>query len=169
MLTRALQKRHEIDSFIARCEVEREVYKRVPREDHLSQDDWLLLTEIAEMLKPFYDSTMRHQSRAEQGHHGAIWEVLPNIEFILEHLEDLKIRYRDYSTTPDVTNSTPTRQHRKHTLPPTLSLPPTDLSEDCCKHFRMAINNAWQKLDNTQPRPQLAIYRTMLGNQSGMG
>jgi hypothetical protein len=72
MLTRALQKRHEIDSFIAKCEVEREVYKRVPKEDHLSQDNWLLLTETTEMLKPFYDSTMRHQSRAKQGHHGAI-------------------------------------------------------------------------------------------------
>jgi hAT family C-terminal dimerisation region len=93
MITRALQKRDEIDTFVARCERERETYKRVPAEDHLSSDDWLILAETASILKPFYTQTVRLQSRAKDAHHGAIWEVLPAMELILEHLEEQRTIY----------------------------------------------------------------------------
>lgn len=43
----------------------------VPREDRLTPEDWLVLRKSAETLKPSYEHTMRFQSRAKQGHHGA--------------------------------------------------------------------------------------------------
>jgi hypothetical protein len=65
----------------------------LPQEDRLTQEDWLVLRKSAEILKPIYEHTMRFQSRAKQGHHGAIWGVLPSMELILQHLEGLKERY----------------------------------------------------------------------------
>ena len=77
----------------------RQAEKRVPQEDRLSGEDWLILAETAYILKPVYDYTMRFQSRAKEGHHGAIWEVLPSMEIILHHLEMLKTQYVDQSHT----------------------------------------------------------------------
>lgn len=94
MIIRALKKKDEIDTFIRYLD-QGDPDKRVHREDHLSTEDWAILTETAHILKPLYDQTMRHQSRAKQGHHGAIWEVLPSIEFILQHFETLKSQYVD--------------------------------------------------------------------------
>ena len=98
MITRALEKRQEIDALIQVLDV-RQAEKRAPLEDRLSGEDWLILTETAYILKPVYDHTMRFQSRAKEGHHGAIWEVLPSMEIILHHLETLKIQYVDQSNT----------------------------------------------------------------------
>ena len=70
MITRALEKKQEIDAFIQVLDV-RQTEKRVPGEDRLSAEDWLILTETAWILKPVYDHTMRFQSRAKEGHHGA--------------------------------------------------------------------------------------------------
>lgn len=150
MIIRALQKRDEIDSFIARCEREKEAYKRVPAEDHLSSDDWLILAETASILKPFYTLTMRLQSRAKDAHHGAIWEVLPAMELILDHMEDMKKVYRDYHEPQDVDLETlppaqsTRRRHRRQPAPP---FPIDDINEASRKHLRTAINNAWEKLD----------------------
>jgi hypothetical protein len=94
MIIRALKKRQEIDAFIQVLDV-RLAEKRVPQEDRLSSDCWAILAETAHILKPIYDHTMRFQSRAKEGHHGSIWEVLPSMELILHHLETLKTQYTD--------------------------------------------------------------------------
>lgn len=98
MITRALEKKQEIDAFIQVLDV-RQTEKRVPCEDRLSAEDWLILTETACILKPVYDHTMRFQSRGKEGHHGAVWEVLPSMEIILHHFETLKVQYIDQSFT----------------------------------------------------------------------
>jgi hypothetical protein len=100
MIERALAKRDEIDSFISRCEREKEASKRVSPEDHLSAEDWRILGEIAAILRPLYKATIRHQGRAEKASHGSIWEVLPSMEWILSHLESLKTEYADPPTFP---------------------------------------------------------------------
>jgi hypothetical protein len=92
MITRALTKKQEIDAFIQVLDA-RKGDKGLPQEDRLSNEDWLILTKTADILKPIYDHTMRFQSRAKEGHHGAIWEVLPSMEMILHHLESLKSEY----------------------------------------------------------------------------
>jgi hypothetical protein len=57
-------------------------------EDQLTDDDWNHLSEIFEGLKPFYEATLRVESNAGKGHHGAIWEVLPTLEALLSEMED---------------------------------------------------------------------------------
>jgi hypothetical protein len=94
MIVRALKKRQEINAFIQVLDV-RPAEKPVPREDRLSANDWLIIEETAYILKPIYDHTIRFQSRAKEGHHGTIWEVLPSMELILHHLETLKTQYTD--------------------------------------------------------------------------
>jgi hAT family C-terminal dimerisation region len=42
------------------------------------------------ILAPFYKVTKRLEGNAEKGHHGSIWEALPAVELLLEHLEGLK-------------------------------------------------------------------------------
>ena len=38
-------------------------------------------------LEPFWTVTQHLQGKARFGHHGAIWEALPAIEHLLNHLE----------------------------------------------------------------------------------
>jgi hypothetical protein len=142
MIERALQKRDEIDTFIRRCERESDTGKRVPAEDHLMTEDWLLLAETAAILKPFYTQTMRLQSRAPDASHGSIWEALPTMELILDHLEDMKVVYQDFNNPP----SPPVR--RRHRQQPKPHQSNEDLNESCRRHIRTAVNNAWAKFRN---------------------
>jgi hypothetical protein len=141
MIERALQKRDEIDTFIRRCQRERDTGKRVPAEDHLTTEDWLLLAETAAILKPFYTQTMRLQSRAADASHGSIWEALPTMELILDHLEDMKVVYQDFNDPP----SPPVRRRRRQQPNPHQSN--EELNDSCRRHIRTAVNNAWAKLD----------------------
>jgi hypothetical protein len=141
MIERALQKRDEIDTFIRRCQRERDPGKRVPTEDHLTTEDWLLLAETAAILKPFYTQTMRLQSRAPDASHGSIWEALPTMELILDHLEDMKVVYQD-SNDP---SSPSVRRRRRQQPNPHQSN--DELNDSSRRHIRTAINNAWAKLD----------------------
>jgi len=57
----------------------------------LLSSDWDVLKWIFSSLEPFWEQTQRLQGNAKLGHHGAIWEALPTMEYILEHLEQLKL------------------------------------------------------------------------------
>ena len=59
MIRRALLLRDPLDLFIKRAIKNHEKSKRPPREDELSSDDWDTLARTAEILKPFYDQTLR--------------------------------------------------------------------------------------------------------------
>jgi hypothetical protein len=59
MIRRALLLRDPLDLFIKRAMENPEKSKRLPREDELSSDDWDTLARTAEILKPFYDQTLR--------------------------------------------------------------------------------------------------------------
>ncbi|KAL3584874.1 hypothetical protein FPOAC2_14655 [Fusarium poae] len=55
MIQRAIRKREQIDHFITDPDTKAsEPRQRVPVQDHLSQQDWLLLAEIQSLLKPLY-------------------------------------------------------------------------------------------------------------------
>ena len=51
--------------------------------DELTDEDWSYLDQIVTALKPFREATKRLEGHAHQGHHGAVWEVLPLIEALL--------------------------------------------------------------------------------------
>ncbi|RKK08113.1 hypothetical protein BFJ67_g18280, partial [Fusarium oxysporum f. sp. cepae] len=68
MIQRAIRKREQIDHFITYLDTKAaEPRQRVPVQDHLSQQDWLLLVEIQSLLKPLYEITMRCQGWAKEG------------------------------------------------------------------------------------------------------
>jgi hypothetical protein len=172
MINRALKKRREIDSFITRLDDETEASKRIPLEDHLSNNDWLILVKTAALLKPFYTITMRLQGHAGDATHGAIWEVLPATELLLSGLEAAKLTYRDPTVLdneetieiapipidPEILPPAhSTRRRRRQPQPPTSPQQPPqhqqpqpneNLSDATRKHLRTAINNAWEKLDH---------------------
>src|SRR5271170_2849274 len=49
---------------------------------------WL---DIQKVLYPFYSITKRLEGEAVDGHHGSVWEGLPAIEFLIDHLDKMKI------------------------------------------------------------------------------
>ena len=68
MIQRAIRKREQIDHFITYLDTKAaEPRQRVPVQDHLSPQDWLLLVEIQSLLKPLYEITMRCQGWAKEG------------------------------------------------------------------------------------------------------
>src|SRR5438132_713780 len=93
MIDLALKKRDHIDAFIRKSEINQEDYKRVSERDHLTTEDWRILAETKEALKPFYECTKETEGRAPNAEYGCLWETLPAMEFILEHLERLKENY----------------------------------------------------------------------------
>ncbi|RKK17214.1 hypothetical protein BFJ67_g17782, partial [Fusarium oxysporum f. sp. cepae] len=89
MIQRAIRKREHIDHFIAYLETKTsEPRQRVPVQDQLSPQDWLLLAEIQSLLKPLHEITMRCQGWAKEGRHGASWEVMIEMEYLLNFFEE---------------------------------------------------------------------------------
>jgi hypothetical protein len=58
----------------------------------LSSNDWQVIVEYIGFLKPLEDATRRLQGRGKSGRWGAIWEVIPTFDSILQLYEDEKNR-----------------------------------------------------------------------------
>src|SRR5437667_3728777 len=61
--------------------------------DILTSDDWDILTHMLALLKPFKQQTLRLEGDAREGSKGAVWEILPAMDILLEHLESAKVEY----------------------------------------------------------------------------
>jgi hypothetical protein len=81
--------------------------QRVPVQDQLSPQDWILLAEIQSLLKPLYEITMKCQGWAKEGHHGALWEVMAGMEYLLNFFEEQKL----FSSPPDAAAREPRDAH----------------------------------------------------------
>ncbi|RKK13988.1 hypothetical protein BFJ66_g18189, partial [Fusarium oxysporum f. sp. cepae] len=102
MIQRAIRKREQIDHFITYLDTKAaERRQRVPVQDHLSQQDWLLLAEIQSLLKPLYEITMRCQGWAKEGRYGALWEVMIGMEYLLNFFEEQKLIFSPPDDTTD--------------------------------------------------------------------
>jgi hypothetical protein len=55
--------------------------------DILQEADWKSFDKITLGLRPFHQATLRAEGSAQNGHHGAIREALPNLETLLGTLE----------------------------------------------------------------------------------
>jgi len=112
-ITRACELYHPIMLFCMDHDKELE-------DDYLSQEEWAQIRDLKVALEPFERLTVELQSRATEGHHGSVWETLPAIESLLEHLEELKTK-----------------------------LPEGDsqLQDSECSPLGISINNAWAVLD----------------------
>ncbi|KAM5527860.1 transposase-like protein [Fusarium oxysporum f. sp. phaseoli] len=95
MIERALRKQTDIRAFIFATQEEEDGARRIPAEDILSSEDWRVLGEVNEILKPIYLQTMRTQGWGKGDSHGHLWEVLIGMEYLLEHFEDWKVFYSE--------------------------------------------------------------------------
>jgi hypothetical protein len=68
--------------------------------DRLSKDDWFILEEIAGFLKQ-----IAHTTKALKGHNATLSDALPAMDFLLEHYESHKAKFRDNPTLSSMINS----------------------------------------------------------------
>ncbi|KAL2350390.1 hypothetical protein BJ546DRAFT_819919, partial [Cryomyces antarcticus] len=61
----------------------------------LSHEDWHTVNEYLAILKPLELITKLLQGNGEGGSHGVIWQVIPAMEALLRHFENLRERYKD--------------------------------------------------------------------------
>jgi hypothetical protein len=95
MIERALIKQSELNNFIQELGLEADASRRVPMADILTSDNWKVLREVSHILEPIYNITIRTQGWDISGGHSRLWEVIIEMEFVLEHLEDWKVLYED--------------------------------------------------------------------------
>jgi hypothetical protein len=74
------------------------------KDDELTEDDWDTLRTTAEILYPFWNITKRLEDHAKKGERGAMWEALPAIEVLIEHLDKMKQAYTQ-QTHPELASS----------------------------------------------------------------
>lgn len=168
MIMRAIRLRDRIEIFF---ESITESQLPFPSEDHLSADDWLLLREIAAILQPIHEFTLRTQSLAKSGNHGSLWEVITGMEFVLEKLEDWKLFFADEWEQTARERTPPTAHPRKRQRVSKLrstrsSIYSADealaattaqararsetteaLSEDSRSYLRLSVTNGWTILN----------------------
>ncbi|KAL9564063.1 hypothetical protein ACKAV7_011837 [Fusarium commune] len=65
-------------------------------DDALDDDDWHTLIIYLEVLKPFEEATTRMQGNPSTASGSRVWDMLPTYEFLLQHLEEFKTRYKDH-------------------------------------------------------------------------
>ena len=67
--------------------------------DRLKSADWKELEELHALLKPFKTITMELQGNLSDGWmNGAIFDVLPSFNYLLQHLEHAKRKFTEKST-----------------------------------------------------------------------
>ena len=95
-LKRALQLRNGFEVFIARH------MRDGLQHDQLDIDDWAELQDITNILEPFHRCTLELE-----GHrgNGALYDLLPTMDYLLEHLEAAKAHHTAANSTPHLINS----------------------------------------------------------------
>jgi hypothetical protein len=97
-------------------------------EDILSEDDWTYLKHVVVGLQPFHYTTLRLEGRATHGHHGAIWEALPVLAYLMGQVEKGRELWAQQATT-EITGRGSNRVERVVHHP-----------------MEIAYQNAWEKL-----------------------
>jgi hypothetical protein len=89
MLERALKLRSQIRIYV-------ESLKLNDKSLELSNEEWIILEIIHDLLRPLKKVALRLQGQAENGWHGAFWEVLPAMQLLIKHLETSKKKHKKY-------------------------------------------------------------------------
>ena len=90
MIERALQLRNAVDLYILK-QIQTDLELTLVK-DVLKPDDWADLSQFLEVLQPLKFATKRLEGNATIGSHGALWEVIITMDFLLEKLEDYRTR-----------------------------------------------------------------------------
>jgi hypothetical protein len=83
MIKRALRLENEIRRYCRQWEpTDGEEHDYNLKHDSLALQDWEELRHFAELLEPFDRVTKRVEGNAYTGSHGALWEVIPTMDFL---------------------------------------------------------------------------------------
>jgi hAT family C-terminal dimerisation region len=74
------------------------------RDDELTEQDWDILRATAQILYLFWNITKRLEGHAKNGERGAMWESIPAVEVLIEHLDKMKQIYTQ-ETHPELATS----------------------------------------------------------------
>jgi hypothetical protein len=61
--------------------------------DYLSQHDWSTITDLLLVLKPLEQATKLLQGHGAGASHESIWQVIPFMEKLLNHFEDIREKF----------------------------------------------------------------------------
>lgn len=100
MLDRALRMRRSITLMIAACNSDADEDRRVLIRDYLSDEDWRVISDIHYILRRFFYQTKHLEGRTPDASHGAIWESLPSMEYLLSYMERLETHYENPECLP---------------------------------------------------------------------
>ena len=62
-------------------------------DDKFTSEDWQMLNNYLEFLQPLEEGTMILQGHGKGGSYGVIWQVIPVMEGLLKHFEQLKSQH----------------------------------------------------------------------------
>lgn len=166
-IERALYLQPALDEFIEKeidnCHVARRRKQKVLRpsivDDHLTLDDWEVLKAYHEILQPIKTSTDILQGQIG-GRFGAIWQVLPQFEILLTHLEEQRQRHLPQLLERCSCLVRRVSQGSQHKCPNDCESPHgaegRSPEETTCiaseQHFSTNINAGWQKLNDYYKR-----------------
>ena len=108
MIEHVLQLKDPIDLFISCHLTLQRTGEQSLADDRLLEDDWEQIKYLLKLLKPFRDLTLRLEGKGKTGSRGAVWEILPAIDLLLEHLEAAKAEYKhmhEYTYVKTVVNN----------------------------------------------------------------
>lgn len=140
MIARAIKLRNAFDLYTMeqgqreKNERKNEDEKKSILKDTLTADDWADLSQFLEVLQCFEEITQRLEGNANTGSHGALWEVITSMDFLLEKLEGYRERLQ--------------LNQEDHIDPDLLDKEEdTSISSDSKEHFKTSINQAWAVLN----------------------
>ena len=96
MIERALRLEHALRRYLMQWLPERGEQYDIAN-DSLDGDYWEELRSFAELLRPFNQATKRAEGNATEGSHGALWEVIPTMNYLFTML---KSRADDVTARP---------------------------------------------------------------------
>lgn len=90
MILRAVKLRDIISTFCMISRGDEKADKRIPEEDILTSEDWAVLSEILEILKPYLDYTKHFEGREAR-----FAEVISTTHCLQDHLKEMQLRYSE--------------------------------------------------------------------------
>ena len=102
MIERALKLRQRINYFVfSNLERTHGSSKKATAEEKearldnnkVGDEDWAILSEMMDILEPFWKLTMRMQGHGEHEERGVLWEYLVSLNHLTEHLRTKKDQY----------------------------------------------------------------------------
>ena len=92
MIERATLCCHRLNTFVAR-HTSNKLRHPLSEKSALTEDDWEILEELMGVLEPFWDCTKSLEGRGPKGHNGTLWEILPQFDYLIHHLEEATKKY----------------------------------------------------------------------------